>query len=560
MKKLLIPLLALLAAMQAPRATARPVPEWLESAVIYHIYPSTFADSDGDGIGDLEGIRSRLPYIRSVGFNTIWLSPVFASEFEDGGYDITDFYRVDPRFGTNAGLVRLIDEAHALGIRVCLDLVAGHTSDKHPWFRQSCEADTDLQYSDYYIWSDSKASLPDRKFVRSDAPRDGNYLKNFFDIQPALNYGYARPDPAQPWQQGYDDPGPRAVREEIRRIMDFWMSKGADGFRCDMAPSLIKGDDAQFTANRRLWREMRAWVDEHHPGCILISEWSQPSYAVDAGFHIDLVIHNKWGNQMYRPLFCHTSDKGEPTPCFFDRAGRGGVRSFVERYTEQYLATRDRGFASMPTCSHDIWRLNRFDRRTPDELKTALTFFLTMPWVPIVYYGEEIGMRNIEEAPVKEGSYTSRNRSSCRTPMQWDATPNAGFSTAPAERLYLPVDPDPARPDVASQTDDPGSVLNYVRGLLALRAAVPALGPAGDWRYLGSVDEPYPMVFLREAGGEKYLVALNPSGRSASAGIPAPGLRAEAVYGTGTEAQYVVRKGTAHIRMKPASAVVWRVE
>ena len=296
MRKILLPLLALFAAAQT---TARTVPDWLERAVIYHIYPSTFMDSDGDGIGDLEGIRSKLGYIRATGFNTIWMSPCFASEFEDGGYDITDFYRVDPRFGTNAQLVRLIDEAHALGIRVCLDLVAGHTSDKHPWFRQSCEADTELQYSDYYIWSPSKSDFPSRKFVAADAPRDGNYLKNFFDIQPALNYGYAHPDPAQPWQQGYDDPGPRAVRQEIRRIMDFWMSKGVDGFRCDMAPSLVKGDDEAFTANRRLWREMRAWVEEHHPGCILISEWSQPSHAIDAGFHIDLIIHKGRVGEVY---------------------------------------------------------------------------------------------------------------------------------------------------------------------------------------------------------------------------------------------------------------------
>ncbi len=556
MKKILFAALLFAAAS----TSARPVPDWLETAVIYHIYPSTYMDSDGDGIGDLEGIRSKLDYIRSTGFNTIWMSPCFASEFEDGGYDITDFYRVDPRFGTNAQLVRLIDEAHAKGIRVCLDLVAGHTSDKHPWFRQSCEADPNLQYSDYYIWSDSKESFPSKKFVASDAPRDGNYLKNFFDIQPALNYGYARPDPDCPWQQGYDDPGPRAVRQEIKHIMDFWMSKGVDGFRCDMAPSLVKGDDENCTANRRLWREMRAWVDEHHPGCILISEWSQPSRAIDAGFHIDLIIHNKWGKEMYRPLFCQTADKGTPTPCFFDRAGKGGVRPFVERYTEQYLATRDKGFASMPTCSHDIWRLNRFDRNTPDQLKTALTFFLTMPWVPIVYYGEEIGMRNIEDAPVKEGSQSSRNRSSCRTPMQWDATPNAGFSTAAAERLYLPIDPDPARPNVAAQTDDPNSLLSYVRGLLALRAATPALGTAGDWRYLSPVDAPYPMVYLREADGEKYLVALNPSERSAAAEFPAPGVRAKTVYGTDSEAKYTVHKGTATLRMKPMSAVILRMK
>lgn len=556
MKRLLFLAPLLLA---AAAVSAHQMPDWLRTATIYHIYPSTFMDSDGDGIGDLEGIRSKLDYIRELGFNTVWISPCFESRFEDGGYDITDFYRVDPRFGSNADLVRLIDQAHRKSIRVCLDLVAGHTSDKHPWFRQSCQADPELQYSDYYIWSDSKQSFPSKKFVASDAARQGNYLKNFFDIQPALNYGYAHPDPDQPWQQGCDDPGPRAVRQEIKNIMDFWMSKGVDGFRCDMAPSLVKGDDKHHTANRKLWREMRDWVGEHHPGCILISEWSEPSEAIPAGFHIDLIIHNKSGNEMYRPLFCNTTDRGEPVECFFDRSGRGEVKSFVERYTKEYEATRELGFASMPTCSHDIWRLNRNQRNTPEELKTALTFFLSMPWVPIVYYGEEIGMRNIEDAPYKEGSKTSRNRSSCRTPMQWDAGPNAGFSAAAAEQLYLPIDPNPNRPTVAAQQDDPTSILSYVRGLLALRAATPALGTGGGWRYLSSIRKPYPMVYLREKDGEKYIVALNPSGQTVTAAFPAPGGEAKTVYGTDREAKYTVRKGTASIRMKPVSAAIFRV-
>lgn len=537
------------------------VPQWLHDAVIYHIYPSTFADSDGDGIGDLEGIRSRLDYIKSVGFNTIWLSPCFKSEFEDGGYDITDFYMVDPRFGTNQGLVDLIADAHAKGIRVCLDLVAGHTSDKHPWFRQSCSADTSLQYSDYYIWNNDSTVFPTNKFVRrADAARNGNFEKNFFDIQPALNYGYANPDPAQPWQQSVDAPGPRAVKQEIKNIMDFWLSKGVDGFRCDMASSLVKNDDKNFTANRRLWQEFRAWLEANYPQAILISEWSQPVNSIDAGFHIDLIIHNKYGNDMYRPLFCHTADRGKPTPCFFDKAAKGSVKKFVERYTGQYNGTRDKGYACMPTCSHDIWRINRFDRSTPDELKTAMTFFICMPWVPIIYYGEEIGMRNIEDAPVKEGSYTSRNRSGCRTPMQWDSSPNAGFSTAPESGIYLPVDPDADRPTVERQQSDPSSLLNYVKGLLALRAAVPALGTAGDWQYLSSVDDPYPMVFMRSLGDEKYIIALNPGGRPASAVFDAPAEKAVAVYGTDTSARYTVAKGKANIKLKPTSAVIFKVD
>ena len=539
---------------------AAPVPDWLRSAVIYHIYPSSYCDSDGDGIGDLEGIRSKLDYIKSVGFNTIWMSPCFKSEFEDGGYDITDFYQVDPRFGTNQQLVDLIKDAHAKDMRVCLDLVAGHTSDKHPWFVQSCEPDTSSHYSDYFIWNNDSTELPSKKFVKAGAKRNGNYLCNFFEIQPALNYGYANPDPTQPWQQGVDAPGPRAVRQEIKNIMDFWMSKGVDGFRCDLAPSLIKGDDKNFTANKKLWQEFRQWIDDNHPGCIIISEWSQPANAIEAGFHIDLIIHNKWGNDMYRPLFCQTSDKGEPTPCFFDKNGQGAVDRFVKRYSQQITATAGKGYGSMPTCSHDIWRLNRLGRSTPAELKTAMTFFFTMPWIPIVYYGEEIGMRNIEDAPYKEGSKTARNRSGCRTPMQWDSTLNAGFSSAAAEDIYLPFDPDPSRPTVAAQLNDPKSLLNYVRGLVALRNEYPALGTEGSWTYLSSLEQPYPMIFMRQLGEERFIVAINPSGKTVSSTFDAPADKAVAIYGTELSNRYKVKGGKATIVMKPISATIFRLD
>ena len=465
MKKSLFPFFVI-TLLCATAAYAQRGPEWLKNAVIYHIYPSSFQDSDGDGIGDLEGIRSRLDYVKACGFNTIWLSPVFESPFEDGGYDITDYYKVDPRFGTNTQLVELIRDAHAKGIRICLDLVAGHTSDKHPWFRQSRSADTNLQYSDYYIWSDSKSSLPTKKFVKSDAPRNGNFLKNYFEVQPALNYGYAHPDPDEPWQQGYDDPGPRAVRQEIRNIMAFWMDKGVDGFRCDMAMSLVKNDDRNHTATVRLWHEMREWIDARYPECILISEWSQPGEAIPAGFHVDLIIHNGAGYDMYSPLVCNTDDKNRPTVCYFDRAGEGQIRSFVDRYTKERHATREQGYLSMPTCSHDIWRLNRNQRNTPEELKVTMTFFLLMPWIPTVYYGEEIGMRNIEDAPIKEGSFGRRNRSSCRTPMQWDASPNAGFTTG---EPWIMVNPNYTQINAAQQVNDPDSVFCFYQQLLRLR-------------------------------------------------------------------------------------------
>ncbi len=560
MKRLITTLITLCVAVQI--TAAQSVPEWLKDGVIYHIYPSSFKDSNGDGVGDIEGIRSKLDYVKSVGATAIWLSPIFKSEFEDGGYDITDFYMVDPRFGTNSELVNLVREAHAKGIKVCLDLVAGHTSDKHPWFVQSKSGDTNLQYSDYFIWSQSKGDLPTKKFVKSDGERDGNYLKNFFDIQPALNYGYANPDPSKPWQQPYDAPGPTAVRNEIKRIMAFWMDKGVDGFRCDMAPSLVKDDDEHHTANCRLWGELRSWMQNKYPQNILISEWSNPQEAIKAGFHIDLIIHNGVGNQIYRPLVCNTTDKGAAVDCYFDRAGKGSLSEFVKAYSREYYSTRDRGIATMPTSSHDVWRLNRMQRSEPEDLKVALTLFTTMPWVPIIYYGEEIGIRNQESAPYKEGSHTSRNRSSCRTPMQWSDDVNAGFSTADPTAIYLPIDPDPKRATVAAEQDDPNSMLNYVRGILSLRAKTPALSTRGDWQLLSRVEQPYPMVYMREADGERYIVALNPSGKSVECSFDAQGDKFSTLYGNdaGRKSRAAVAKGKATLKMKPVSAVVMKIE
>lgn len=191
-------------------------PKWLSDAVFYQIYPSSFQDSDGNGIGDLPGIISRLDYIQSLGVNALWLNPVYESGWFDGGYDIIDFYRIDPRFGTNSDMVRLIDEAHKRGLRVCLDLVAGHTSDRCRWFVESATADPNSRYSDYYIWPDSisaaereqirlrhasahPASDTRGHYVESPYPRARYYMKNYFECQPALNYGYAHPDPSCPW-------------------------------------------------------------------------------------------------------------------------------------------------------------------------------------------------------------------------------------------------------------------------------------------------------------------------------------------------------------------------
>lgn len=493
-------------------------PKWLDNAAIYHIYPSSFKDSDGDGYGDLEGIRSKLDYVKTLGFNTIWISPVFCSMFEDGGYDITDYYKVDPRFGTNTDLENLVKDAHAKGLRICLDLVAGHTSDKHPWFVESANGDRNGHYSDYYIWMDSKDGKPrdseKKKWVDCNYPRGARYMKNYYDVQPALNYGYLSPDPSRPWEQSYDAPGPKAVRQELKNIIAFWFGKGVDGFRCDLAWSLVKGDDEEFHGVRKLWDEIFSWTSANYPDRIFLSEWSSPVESISCGFDIDIIRHNGCGKTMCRDLVYNTRRNADPSTgiyppcdCWFDKAGKGKISSFVIPFTEMYHKTLGQGFPCMPTSSHDTWRMNRNQRSDPEELKTMMTFFLTMPWVPIVYYGEEIGMRSMDGVPAVEGS---RDRSAERTPMQWGDGPTAGFSTCTPEKLYLPIDPSPTRPTVENEINDACSMYSWTKGLLALRASIPALGNTGDWKYASNPDQPYPAVYERSANGEKYLVVINP--------------------------------------------------
>ena len=554
-------ILTIICLLFAATASAKNQPDWLKDAVIYHIYPSTYMDSDGNGIGDLKGITSRLDYIRDCGFNCIWMSPCFASAWEDGGYDIIDYYKVDPRFGTNDDLKTLIDTAHSKGIKVLLDLVAGHTSDKHPWFKESSKSERN-QYSDYYIWSVGKNyKKPGPKFVDNDYPRDGYYIRNFFECQPALNYGYYKPKPNHHWEQGYDAPGPTAVRAELKRIIAHWCDMGADGFRVDMAQSLVKSDNKNRDGVRRLWNEIFEWYNAAYPNNIMLSEWSNPEQSLSAGFNIDLLIHNGIGGKVYRPLVCETTDKMVPTICYFNREGKGQVRAAMEQYTEIYNTYRRiGGYASMPTNSHDIWRLTRMNRNTAEEQKVVITLFLTLPTPPIVYYGEEIGMRNLEYAPAKEGSVSSRNRSVCRTPMQWSSEKNAGFSTADPAKLYLPVDNAPQFPNVAEQIDNPNSVLNYVKELLALRKATPALGVEGEWKYVGDMDNPYPMIYARTLGTEQYIVVFNPADRTVSGTIPAMGKKAEWVFGNNAKLAKCKTNKTAHtFTMKPISVAIFKI-
>lgn len=567
-KKQLLCALALAAATVAPAQTKGPA--WLSDALFYQIYPSSYMDSDGNGIGDLKGIESKLDYIKSLGVNAIWLNPVFESGWFDGGYDVIDFYKVDPRFGNNTDLVNLVNAAHKRGMKVCLDLVAGHTSSKSPWFKESANGDPNDRYADYYIWTDEisdkdKADIelrrkqPDPeasvigKYVEANAKRAKYYQKNFYECQPALNYGYANPNPAHKWEQSVNAPGPQAVRREIRNIMAFWFDKGVDGFRVDMASSLVKNDPDKKEV-MKLWQEMRQWKDKNYPECVLISEWANPPQAIPGGFNIDFMIH--FGVPGYGSLFfAPGTPNGTPWPgqklsydhCYFDKAGLGSTKEFITNFSNSYSKTKNLGYIAIPTANHDFQRANIGTRNTIDQLKVAMTFFLTMPGVPFIYYGDEIGMKYEVGLPSKEGS---NQRAGTRTPMQWTPGATAGFSTCVPSELYLPVDTENGLLTVETQEKNPNSMLNFTRGLIALRKATPALGNDADWEFVGDTAKPYPMVYKRSTGSQTVYVALNPSGKAVTAKVA--GLKnARVLKSTGKAS---CKKGT--LKLGGCSAVI----
>ncbi len=565
-----------------PGYAHKTTPEWIRNAVFYDIYPSSFMDSDGNGIGDIPGIISKLDYVKSLGVDAIWMNPIFESGWFDGGYDIKDYFKVDPRFGSNADVKRLVEEAHKRGLKVCLDLVPGHSSNQAEWFIKSATEGPDGRYADYYIFSDVISAKDSADIIKRRALEDpdnsklgpwvpteeaktgkplngkyrGNfYLKNYYPCQPALNFGYANPDPSKPWQQPVNAPGPKAVRRELKNIMAYWFDLGVDGFRVDMAASLVKNDkDKKETM--KLWKEMREWIDREYPGKVLISEWGVPEQALPAGFDVDfLLIHRSPGfKQLTRGS---VKDKSVGEDAYFVKNGKGGIDKFIEEYGKKYSDTRDFGYISLFSANHDINRLNSEGRDTPDQIKTFMTFLLTTPCVPFIHYGDEIMMRNVKGLPSVEGS--REERSGTRTPMQWDNSPSAGFSSASPKNLYLPIFTDNGKLTVATQDKDPNSVLNFVRELIKVRHEHPALANDGDWQTLSDINNPYPWIYSRNNGKDTYVIALNPGEKKAEAIVEIPAAKSlQPILVNGKATTYITKKGI-RIKLAGISSAIFKI-
>ncbi len=479
-------------------------PVWLRDAVFYEIYPQSFYDSNGDGIGDIPGIIQKLPYIKSLGCNALWLNPVFDSPFMDGGYDVRDYKKVAPRYGSNGDLAHLFEAAHGMGIRVLLDLVPGHTSQEHAWFLRSGE-ETPNELWDRYLWTDSAFAGGDgMPFIGGEHPRDAAYIVNFFKCQPALNYGYR--EIRASWQQPITAPGPMATREAMKDVMRYWLNMGCDGFRVDMADSLVKNDGCEKTATMEVWRDIAGSIHAEYPNAALVSEWNRPCQALNCGFDMDFYLN--WDGNGYASLMRgYTLDARHNVVAdhsYFRADGGGDISRFLEDYLPQYEGSRGLGLWCFFTCNHDTKRATlTLDER---ERRLAYAFLFTMPGAPFLYYGDEIGMR-YRFLPTKEGGY---QRTGSRTPMQWDGGKNLGFSQGREEDLYLPVDPAADAATVESQEREPDSMLHFVRSLIALRHTHPDLQNYSPFKVCFAKSGCRLFAYKR---GD-YLLAVNPGRES----------------------------------------------
>ena len=429
--------------------------ESFRNLIVYEIYPTSFLDTNHDGIGDLKGITSKLDYIKDSGFNALWLNPFYLSPFKDGGYDVEDFFAVDPRFGTMDDYRELVREAHKRDISVFIDLVAGHASFMNKDFLKSAQPERNDK-SDLFIWNDNPWR-PDGefRFISGMYQRHGCYMVNFFAHQPAFNYGFKVVDYPE-WQMSYKDERTFAARNYMLEVMRFWLREGTDGFRVDMADSLVKKDEDK-SATAEVWQWMFERIRKEYPDAFFVSEWSNPRQAFNAGFDADFVLDH-WDN-FYHRLF--RSDKNTRGDALI--TGKGDMEFALKDMKERFAeASKKKAYLALISGNHDTWRIANYlnDR----ELRLFYMMLYTLPGIPFVLYGDETGMKTSDICS-KDGGY---QRTGTRIPMVWTSEePHHGFCDAET-KPYLPFY-DENKTTVEDSLNDENSLRNYIRSLAQLR-------------------------------------------------------------------------------------------
>ena len=477
---------------------------WWREGVFYQIYPRSFQDANGDGIGDLAGITRRLDHLNdgtpaSLGIDAIWISPFYRSPMADFGYDVSDYQDVDPIFGTLADFDLLLEEAHRRGIRVLVDLVPNHTSDRHPWFVES-RSSRDNPKRNWYVWADPRRGGPPNNWravfgaaeKRSawtlDRVTGQYYLHHFLPQQPDLNW----------WNED--------VRRAMDDVMRFWLDRGVDGFRIDVAHSLVK--DQQLRNNPRLFAKRRPrhnWeLEEVHD---IHRRWRRVLDEYDDRMAVGEVSSRKLSNLVR--YYGNDDELQMPFNFNFLRQPWSAerFRGIVEEW-ERLLPPH--AWPDYTLSNHD--RSRAASRYGPQRARVAALMLLTLRGTPFIYYGEEIGMTDVDVPPERVVDVDGRDPE--RTPMQWDSTPNAGFTTGSP---WLPLAADAQRVNVAAQRDDSGSMFSFYRRLIQLRRGSRALR-AGKYRALPAPRGVF--AYLREGEGERMVVALNFDDRPKRVAVP----------------------------------------
>jgi alpha-glucosidase len=477
---------------------------WWKRGIVYQIYPRSFMDSNGDGIGDLRGIASRLDYLQWLGIDAVWLSPIFPSPMADFGYDVSDYTGIYPPFGTLDDFDHLLDEMHKRDLKLILDLVPNHTSDQHLWFLESRSSLVNPK-RDWYIWRDPKpdGSPPNNWLAyfggpawTLDAKTGQYYLHSFLPEQPDLNYHHPE------------------VKQAIFDSIRFWLKRGVDGFRVDVIDRMIKDEllrdnppNPEWVEGRDnpTWKYLRVY-SENRPGIHdLIREFrkvfdefkdrvmiGEIAYSTDPS-----LITGFYGAENAPEIHLPFNFALLMLPWQAD-----AVRAFVDHYERSLPAD---GWANYVLGNHDQTRIAT--RIGLDQARVAAMMILTLRGTPFIYYGEELGMQDVDIPPHlyqdPQGINIGISRDHERTPMQWENAPNAGFSTG---KPWLPVAPDYPVVNAAAERGDPKSMLMFYHTLLGLRRYTPALH-SGSYR---SVDAPEGcFVYLREHDGKQFLIALN---------------------------------------------------
>ncbi len=489
---------------------------WWQTGVLYQIYPRSFMDGNGDGVGDLPGIIEKLDYLGWLGVDALWLSPIYPSPMADFGYDISDYTDVDPVFGTLQNIDTLIQQAHSRDLKLILDYVPNHTSDEHAWFRES-RTSRENPKRDWYIWRDPApdggppnnwTSLFGGPAWQYDA-QTGQYYLHLFDVkQPDLN-----------WRNP-------AVQEAMYDVLRFWLDRGVDGFRVDVLWLLLKDDQFRDNKLNPDWRpgdppymyQFNTYTEDQ-PGIhdivrkmrSVLDSYGDRVFIGEIYLDVPKLVHyyGEMLDEAHLPFnfqFVTMADWSATT-----------VRRAVDEYEK---ALPEGAWPNWVLGNHDRTRIaSRLGR---ERARAALLLLLTLRGTPTCYYGDELGMQNVVVPPEQiydpQGKANpEHSRDPIRSPMQWNSGPNAGFCP-PNVRPWLPLADDYQTYNVASEQNDPRSFLSLTRALLVLRRALPAL-TVGSYRSLDQ-DNVACFAYLREHEGQRYLVVLNTSAQEQLVSLP----------------------------------------